>query len=150
LKPRRLRIALVSSVGGHLAELLELEPALAPHACFWIVNDDSPVLPAERERYRVSHAERDWRVAWNLVEFAAIFLRARPDLMLSTGAGPAVPAAIIARLLGIPVIYVEPSSAVRVPTLTGRLMRYLTSRRYVQWPELLAALPGSRYRGGLL
>jgi len=148
--PRRLRIALVSSVGGHLAELLELEAALAGHSCFWVLNDVSPVLPPDRERYRVSHAERDWRVAWNLVELAAIFLRERPEVMLSMGAGPAVPAAIVARLIGIPVIYLEPSSAVKVPTLTGRLMRFLTDRRYVQWPELLARLPGSRYVGGLL
>ena len=147
---RRLRIALVSSVGGHLAELLELEPALAEHELVWILNDASPVLPAGREYYRVTHAERDWRVAWNVVELGRIFLATRPDAMLSMGAGPAVPAALVARALGIPILYIEPSSAVRRPTLTGRLMRWLTPRRYVQWPELLAALPGSRYAGGLL
>jgi len=147
---RRLRIALVSSVGGHLAELLELEPAFAEHSCVWILNDASPVLPADRESRRVSHAERDWKVAWNLVEFALLFARERPDVVVSMGAGPAVPAALVAALVGIPVIYIEPSSAVRVPTLTGRLMRFLTSRRYVQWAALAERLPGSRYVGGLL
>lgn len=145
-----LRIALVSSVGGHLAELLELESALAGHDVFWVLNDTSPVLPEGREHYRVSHAERDLKVIWNLVEFTRVFLKTRPDLMLSMGAGPAVPAAIISKLMGIPVIYIEPSSAVSAPTLTGRLMRYLTDRRYVQWPGLLAKLPGSRFAGGLL
>lgn len=147
---KRLKIALVSSVGGHLAELLELEPALAGHACFWVLNDHSPVLPADRVARRISHAERDWRVAWNLVEIGRIFLRERPDLVLSMGAGPAVPAAIVARLMGLPMIYIEPSSAVTAPTLTGRLMRHLTPRRFVQWPSLLARLPGSRFVGGLL
>ena len=147
---RVLRVALVSSVGGHLAELLELESAFVGHACLWVLNDASPVLPPDREHVRVSHAERDWRVVWNLFEFAALFARERPDVMVSMGAGPAVPAAVVARLMGIPVIYIEPSSAVSAPTLTGRLMRLLTPRRYVQWPGLVQKLPGSRFVGGLL
>jgi len=150
LSERRLKIACVSSVGGHLAELLELEPALRDHDRFFVLNDASPVLPEGRRVYRIVHAERDWRVAWNLVEIAHIFGAERPDLVLSLGAGPAVPAAVVARLIGIPMIYVEPSSAVTVPTLTGRLMRYLTPRRFVQWPALLARAPGSRFVGGLL
>lgn len=147
---RRLKIACVSSVGGHLAELLELEPALGEHDRFFVLNDASPVLPAGRRSYRIAHAERDWRVAWNFVEIARIFARERPDLVLSLGAGPAVPAALVARLLGVPMIYIEPSSAVKAPTLTGRLMRHLTPRRFVQWPSLLPRAPGSRHVGGLL
>lgn len=150
MSERRLKIACVSSVGGHLAELLELEPAMTDHDHFFVLNDASPVLPEGRRVYRIAHAERDWRVAWNLVELARIFLGERPDLVLSLGAGPAVPAAVVARLIGIPMIYIEPSSAVTAPTLTGRLMRRLTARRFVQWPSLLARAPGSRFVGGLL
>jgi UDP-N-acetylglucosamine:LPS N-acetylglucosamine transferase len=150
LSRRSLRIALVSSVGGHLAELLELQPALDGHRVFWVVNDDSPVLPAGAEVHRISHGERDWRVVWNVVEVARIFLRRQPDLMISLGAGPAVSAAVVARALGIEVIYIEPSSAVTAPTLTGRLMRHLTRRLYVQWPSLEKRLRGSRFAGGLL
>jgi beta-1,4-N-acetylglucosaminyltransferase len=148
--PRVLRIALVSSVGGHLAELLELSPAFEGHSAFWVLNDDSPVLPPGVESYRISHAERDWRVAYNLFEIAGIFARTQPDLIVSTGAGPAVPAAVVARLIGIPVVYIEGTWAVKVPTLTGRLMRLFTRRFYVQWPTLRERLPGSRYVGGLL
>lgn len=137
-------------MGGHLAELCRLIDGLDGHELIWIVNDTSPVLPEGVRAFRVSHAERDWRVAWNLVEFAAIFSRERPDLMLSTGAGPAVPAAVVARLAGVPVLYVEPSSAVRELTLTGRLMRYLASSSFVQWRRLARKTPWARYVGGLL
>lgn len=70
--------------------------------------------------------------------------------MLSTGAGPAVPAALVAKAGGIPVIYVEPSSAVTNLTLTGRLIRPFASRFYVQWAELRRRAPWARYEGGLL
>ncbi|MCB9734533.1 MAG: hypothetical protein H6745_18260 [Deltaproteobacteria bacterium] len=146
-----MKVALVSSIGGHLAELLELAAAFGDdHELVWILNDRSPVLPEGARAYVISHAERDWRVAWNLVELAAIFSRERPDVVVSTGAGPAVPAALVGRLAGVPYIHVEPSSAVRDLTLTGRLVRHLTKRFYVQWESLRAKAPGARFVGGLL
>lgn len=145
-----MKVALVASIGGHLAELLELAEAFAGHELVWILNDRSPVLPEGVRAYVISHAERDWRVAWNVVELAAILSRERPDLLVSTGAGPAVPAALLARLAGIPVLYVEGSWAVRELTLTGRLMRRLATRFYVQWEALRDKVPGARFAGGLL
>lgn len=146
-----LKVALVSSIGGHLTELLELMPVLDALAAerVWILNDDSPVLPAETPAWIIAHAERDLRVVTNVFEVAAIFARERPDAMLSLGAGPAIPAAIVARLAGIPVFYVEPSSAVSRPTLTGRLMRWLTGERWAQWPDVARQLR-ARFAGGLL
>jgi beta-1,4-N-acetylglucosaminyltransferase len=137
---RRLKVALVSSIGGHLTELLRLSGAFADHECFWIVNDVSPVLPVDAKAYRIAHAERDWKVLLNLFECAAIFSMEQPDVMVSAGAGPAVPAAVIARMAGMPVIYLEPISAVTAPTLTARLMQWLATRLYVQWPALRTQL----------
>ncbi len=145
-----MKVALVSSVGGHLTDLCGLVGALDGHELVWIVNDLSPVLPLGANAYRISHAERDWRVAWNVVEVAAIFARERPELMLSAGAGPAVPAALVAKLAGIPVVYVEPASAVHQLSLTGKLMRYFADVFYVQWRELAIKAPWARYVGGLL
>jgi beta-1,4-N-acetylglucosaminyltransferase len=145
-----VRLALVSSVGGHLTELLQLCRAFDDWSRFWVVNDYSPVLPEGECTYRISHGERDWRVFWNVAEIAAIFAREKPDLMLSTGASPAVSAAIVARAAGIPVIYVEPSSAVTRLTLTGRLMRPLANRFYVQWPSLLKIATWAQYEGSIL
>ncbi len=144
-----MKIALVSSVGGHLTELRELTENLDDEL-IWIVNDESPVLPPGVSAYRIAHAERDWLVLWNLVEVAAIFSREKPDALLSMGAGPAVPAAVVAKLAGIPIVYVEPSSAVRHLTLTGRLMRFLADAFYVQWRSLADEAPWARYVGGLL
>lgn len=145
-----MKVALVSSIGGHLSELMELLPAFEGHEVVWITNDPSPVLPPNVRPLLVAHAERDWRVLWNFVEFAAIFASERPDVIVSMGAGPAVPAAVIARVAGVPVLYIEPSSAVQRATLTGRLMTRLANERWVQWPGMKLVLKGSRYVGGLL
>lgn len=145
-----MKLALVSSPGGHLTELLTLAQAFEGWQRFWVINDRSPVLPTSERAYQIAHAERDWRVVWNLAEIAAVFSREEPDMMLSAGAGPAVPAAVVARVAGIPVVYVEPSSAVTRLTLTGRLMRPLATRFYVQWESLLRAAPWATFQGGIL
>lgn len=145
-----MRIAFVSCGGGHLVELLGLAQRLAQHEQVWILNDPSPLVPSGARVLLVTHAERDARVIRNLLEFAAIFRAVAPDVIVSAGAGLIVPAALVARLAGIPVIYVEPSSTARRLTLTGRLMRPLADRFYVQWEPLARKLRGTRFVGDLL
>jgi UDP-N-acetylglucosamine:LPS N-acetylglucosamine transferase len=140
---------MVSSVGGHLTELLALLPALRDHDDFWVINDRSPVLPAEARAYRIVHAERSPLVAWNALECAAIFARERPDAMVSTGASPAVSAAVAARLAGVPVVFIEPSSQIRRPSVTARFMEWAATERFVQHEALLPALKRFRFAGRL-
>jgi UDP-N-acetylglucosamine:LPS N-acetylglucosamine transferase len=90
---------------------------------------------------RIVHAERDWRVAWNFVEALRILLRYRPRMVASPGAGCAVPFAVWCRLLAIPYVHVEPRSAVRRLTLTGRIVRRFARAMIVQWPTLRASHP---------
>ena len=59
----------------------------------------------------------------------------------------AVPFAWAARLRGIPVVYVESLARAERPSLSCRLIAPVASRVYVQWPELLSALPRARYVG---
>lgn len=63
-------------------------------------------------------------------------------MLLSTGAGPIVPFALIGRFLfGIKTIYVETITSVNKPSLTGRIMYYLTKHFYYQWPQLKNFFP---------
>jgi UDP-N-acetylglucosamine:LPS N-acetylglucosamine transferase len=82
-------------------------------------------------------------VAWRVVR------EVRPTVMLTTGAGVAVPLAWVARLHGAKVVYVESLARIEGPSLTYRLIAPIADRRYVQWPELASALPGSRFAGNV-
>lgn len=142
---------LVSSPGGHLADLLLLAEALPPEwERQWVLNDDSPLLPPGEPRHIVTHAERDWRQLVNLVEFARLVRRLRPDAILSCGASPAVPAALAGKLFGVPTVYVEPLCSVTELSLTGRLMRPLARAFFVQWDELARKVPSATCLGPLL
>ena len=145
---RAKKICLASSVGGHLQELLQLRPVYSQHAHFYILNDRIALPEAlQGKTYFIRHSERDLLFFWNLWEAFRVFRRERPTHLISTGAGLAVPLALVARLFGIKVMFIETFAAIRRPTLTGRLLYRLADRFVYQWPYLRDHYPAAQYAG---
>jgi beta-1,4-N-acetylglucosaminyltransferase len=84
----------------------------------------------------------------NLVVAWRVLRRARPDVILSTGAGVAVPFFVLGRLMGVQLVYVESLTRTRSLSLSGRLVRPLADSFFVQWPE--AATGRVTYAGSRL
>ena len=74
----------------------------------------------------------------------------RPKVVLTTGAGVAVPFAWLGRLLGARVVYVESLTRIERPSLSCRLIAPVASRIYAQWPELTETVPRARYLGNVV
>ena len=68
-------------------------------------------------------------------------------MIVSTGAGVAVPFFVFGWLRGIPTVYLEVYDRIDSPTLTGRLCRPFTRLFCVQWEDQRKFYPGSRRRG---
>jgi len=146
----RPRICIVSSCGGHLTEVRRLRPVYEQYDHFYVVNERIELPDDMRARtYFIRHAERDWLVLVDFLEAWAILRREWPTLLLSTGAGPIVPFAVIGKLFGVPCIYIENAAQVRTPSLTGRIMYRLTARFFYQWPGLGRYFPRGTYGGPL-
>ena len=147
-----MKICIVSSCGGHLTEVRRLLPAYSQYEHFYVLNDQALLPPDMQGRTRfIAHSERDWRFLLNLWEAWCILRTEKPDVMLSTGAGPAVPFALIGRLFfRTKVIFVETITRIESPSLTGRLMYFLAHKLYYQWPPLAKAFPRGTYGGPLL
>lgn len=89
--------------------------------------------------------------------FLAIFegiramLKLRPDAVISTGSGPAIPIMIAARLTRKKVIYVESMARVTSRSLTGVLAyHFLADLFFIQWPEQKLLYPNAIYEGRVL
>lgn len=138
-----MKILVVSSVGGHLTEIMQLAPILSAHEVVLVLNDQAtlPDFPFARV-YRIVHAERDARVFYNLLEAARILREEDPDLVVSAGAGPAVPVALLARIgTRARIVFVESAAAIDRPTLTGRLMYPIAHHFFYQWSSLARFFP---------
>ena len=147
-----MKICIVSSCGGHLTEVRCLLPAYAAHPHFYVLNDRVLLPPDMEGRTQfIVHSERDLKFFVNLWEAFTILRRERPTVILSTGAGPAVPFALVGRwLFGTRVIFVETITRVHRPSLTGRLMYRLAHDFYYQWRPLQKYFPKGHYGGVLI
>jgi beta-1,4-N-acetylglucosaminyltransferase len=147
-------ILLVCSSGGHLLQLHALRPAWEEFSRAWVTfdrSDSRSLLAAERVVHAYGPTNRNvLNLLRNLLLAVRVIVRLRPRIVLTTGAGVAVPFAWVGRLFGAKVVYVESATRIESPSLSLRLVRPVCSAVYVQWPELQQALPSARYRGSVL
>ncbi len=134
-----MNIGFVCSSGGHLAQLHALQAWWGQHDRFWVTFDlpDSAELLADE---RVHHGA--WPTTRNLPNLVRNARQARqvmwkeqPDVLVSNGAGIALPFFAMARLMGVPTVFIEVYDRIDSPSLTGRLLAPLADRVVLQWPE---------------
>jgi UDP-N-acetylglucosamine:LPS N-acetylglucosamine transferase len=147
----KVKVCIVSSCGGHLTEVRTLRRAYGRYEHFYVLNNRI-LLPQDmvNQTFFIRHSERDWLFFVNLWEAWQILRREKPDVILSTGAGPCVPFAIVGRLLQIPSIFVETFNRVAGPSLSGRIMYRIAHRFFYQWRSLDSFYPKGTYCGPLI
>ncbi|MCA9490817.1 MAG: hypothetical protein KC621_12900 [Myxococcales bacterium] len=122
----RLKLLLVASGGGHLQQLLWLRSWWSQHdRCF--VTFDAPEARAwlADERWIAGHGPTNRSLsaaARNTLLARRVLRRERPDVVVSTGAGIALPFLLLARSAGAVAVWVETWDRVDAPSLTGRLV----------------------------
>lgn len=131
-------VLLVCSSGGHLNQLLNLEPWWRDRDRAWVTFDkpDAVSLLCDERVYWAHHPTtrsvvntlRNLALAWQVLR------RERPDVIVSNGAGVAVPFFVVAFLLKVPRVYIESWGRPNA-SLTGRLCKPLSTRFFLQWPE---------------
>lgn len=149
-----MKVALVSSSGGHLLQLHQLKPWWEKHDRHWVTfptPDARSLLAAERVSWayypttrNVPNLLRNLILAWRLLR------RRRPDVIVTTGAGVALPFFVVARLLGVKTVYLEVFDRIDLPTVTGRLCNPLTDLFLVQWEEQQRLYPRAEVIGRVL
>jgi UDP-N-acetylglucosamine:LPS N-acetylglucosamine transferase len=149
-----MRVLLVCSPGGHLQQMLALRPAWDGFDRAWATlpsADVSYLLSGEKvtlahgpTNRSAKNAVRNLVVAWRLIRSH------RPDAILSTGAGIAVPFFLVGKLLRVRLVYVESVTRTESISLSGRLLYPLASRFFTQWPESARDLRRAEYAGAVL
>lgn len=147
-------VLMVSTQGGHLTQLLVLRPWWVARQRVWVCPGTPDVLDRLAGERVVRSYSPTTRNPVNLVRnflLAAHVLRVeRPGIVVSAGAGVAVPFFVLAWLLRVPTVFIEVYDRIDSPTLTGRLCGPFTTRRIVQWEQQLEFYPDALLVGPLL
>ena len=150
----RRRLLLVSSSGGHLSQLHALEPWWSKHERLWVTfdKDDARAL-LDGERMIAAHHPTTRNIPNALRNFMLarnVFDDYRPEIVVSTGAGVAVPFFIAGRRFGARNVYIEVYDRIDSATMTGRMCYPLSDLFLLQWPEQRRFYPRGKMIGPLL
>ncbi len=148
-----MKVCVISSAGGHLTEVLRLKEAFENCEKYFVTFDrvDAKDKLKGEKVYYISDPKRNpLKFLKNFFESISIFLKEKPDLIISTGAGMAIPTIIIAKLFRKKVIYIESMAAVYRPSFSGRIAYYFSNLFFIQWKHLKKYYKKAVYRGALI
>lgn len=142
-----MKVLLVCSSGGHFKASRQLEPFWSQHDCSWVTfktatTEDFFRKKAARIYWAYSPTNRNLgNLIRNLGLALKVIVKQRPDLIITTGAGVAVPFLLIGRLLGSRTVFIESVTRVTSLSLSARLVRPFLSVLFVHWPQLQMKYP---------
>jgi beta-1,4-N-acetylglucosaminyltransferase len=144
-------LCIVCSAGGHLTEaLLAMEGVDYPA---FLVTYRLPHVERSlsfQEYYFITNPHKNpCKYVINFSQSLLLYLQKRPRFIFSTGSGMAIATCVIGKFFGSKIIYLESGARIHSPSLTGRLLYYISDLFIVQWEQLLRHFPKAVY-GGLL
>lgn len=159
-----LKICLVCSHGGHLTEMLRLMDAFEGQKAFLITYDEKTtrgVRTANPIRnylikirntkiFQLNFFQFLLHMIYITLEELKIFLKERPDIIVSTGSEIAIPICYLGKFLGKKIIFIESLSRVNDLSRTGKLIYPIATLFLVQWNHLTTKYKKARYEGRVL
>lgn len=151
----RFKMCLAASGGGHVRQILDLEPVWSQHDYFFVTEGTAlgHSLAEKHEVHLIEHYALGQarlghpfrmmgKAIRNLFQSIGIVIRKRPDIVITTGAGAVFFVSLLARFLGAKIIHIESFARFDHPSAFGRMMAPFATVKIVQsaglkqyWPD---------------
>ncbi|MBM7649336.1 UDP-N-acetylglucosamine:LPS N-acetylglucosamine transferase [Bacillus ectoiniformans] len=157
MKEKKKKVLFISSLGGHLTQLLQLKPLFDKYD-YHIITEKSIITEELSKEYPMSflvYGARNYPVRYlfkfsvNVMKSLYFFFKVRPDVIVTTGAHTSVPMCYIAKLFGKKVIFIESFAKTSTPTLSGRMVYPIADLFIVQWEAMKKHYPKAVYGGSI-
>lgn len=151
------RVMFISSMGGHLTELMQLK-SIFKNYDYMIITEKHKSTVGLKSRYKskidyLKAGNKDhmlkyiFIIPYNIIKSLKLFLKFKPDVIVTTGAHTSVMMCYIAKIFRKKVIYIESFANVETKTLSGRLVYPISDIFIVQWHSMLKLYPKAIYGG---
>lgn len=151
------KVLFISSMGGHLTELMQLK-SIFKNYDYKIITEKHKSTLGLKARYK---SKIDYLLAgnkdhmlrylyvlpYNFIKSFIMFLKFKPDVIVTTGAHTCVAMCYIAKIFRKKVIYIESFANIETKTLTGKLIYPIADKFIVQWKSMLKLYPKAIYEG---
>ncbi len=151
------KVIFISSTGGHLTELLQLAPLFDDVKATLITektksnknlyqNLTVPVyyLVYGTKKHLLSYV---FKFLYNVIKSFYLFIKIRPDVIVTTGTHTAVPLCYIAHFFKKKVIWIETFANSKSATQAGKMVYAIADTFIVQWDSMLEVYPKAKVGG---
>ena len=151
-------VMFISSTGGHLGELLQLQSLFKKYN-YSLITEKTKANKSLKRKYHklyfLLYGTKDHKFSYPFKLLANCFLslyyylKLHPDYIVTTGAHTAGPMCCIGRIFGSKVIYIETFANITTKTITGSLFyKFKIANLFiVQWESMLKLYPKATYGG---
>ena len=150
------KVCLISSSGGHFEQLKMLTELNKKYNTFIVTEKTDYNKDDKKINYFVMQVNRKeklfiFKMIGILFKSLYIFIKERPNVIISTGVLAAIPMMFIGHIFKKKVIYIESFAKINSPTMTGNLIykHHIADQFYVQWESMLKYYPNAIYKGGI-
>jgi len=152
--PRKLRICVGASSGGHLTQLLKLEACWKEYSTFFVTTMQLAANDLSRMGtvHVVGECNRHhpfWAIGV-LGRCIGVIIKERPDVVLTTGSLPLAFTCLAAKCFGAKVVWIDSITNVERLSMSGRFVRRFADLFLTQWPHLASESLGIEYVGELV
>ncbi len=149
----------ISSTGGHFSEMMMLKPMFEKFDYHIITEKTNSTkslknIHGKKINYLV-YGTKDHKISYpfkllyNILKSFVLFIKIRPDIVITTGTHTAVPMCYIAHLFKKKVVFIETYANVTTKTLSGKLVYKIADLFVVQWEEMKKLYPKAVCLGGI-
>ncbi|HIO92652.1 MAG TPA: oligosaccharide biosynthesis protein Alg14 [Leucothrix mucor] len=140
---KKTKILAISSPGGHWIQLNKI--------CNPLENQFDVVYATPNAEYKSSSKNKDGKKVYAITDASAdsklnlipvtlqlliIFIRERPNTIITTGAAPGVMAVLIGKFLPIKTIWIDSIANVKTLSRSGKMVKKHADLVITQWEEL--------------
>lgn len=149
------KVMFISSKGGHLDELLMLK-SMFDNYDYTIVTENDKISSNLKDKYNVRFLLKNNKKNFilypiimiiNTILSLYLYLKIRPEVLISTGADTSGPMCLISKIFGSKVIFIETFANINKKTKTGKIVYKFADLFIVQWESMLKLYPKAVYMG---
>lgn len=143
----RKKIVGISSAGGHLLELMKSIPNSYENEVIYITFKNGLTIDTLKNKshfFIIDPHISKFKYVINFLQSLFLFIKIRPKVIISTGAGIAIPFVLIGSFFKTKIIFIETGARISKPSRTGEFLYKYSDLFIIQYKSLSKFYPNSK------
>lgn len=150
---RKPKVLFISSSGGHYEQLKMMKPLMEKYDSRIITEKMLSAGKADYYMIQISHTDKliILKLLADMFKATRIWIKEKPDYVVSTGSMIFLPFAFLARLTKKKIIFIETFATLNTGTMTGHFIykHKWADLFIIQWESLREVYPDAIYGGSI-